>query len=181
LTSWLSTAPLSEPGLFRPFDDAYLDRIDAIRFTVDHDDGRNTHDLSRADLVLTGVSRTCKTPLSIYLATHGWRVANVPIILGLEPPPELFSLPKRRVVALMVQPERLAVLRQTRVEEIGTPRRGYADLHHVKKEVAYAYEVLDRRPDWPIVGMTAKSIEEAATEIINLLGRRLDNGPQDWR
>lgn len=170
LTSLLATAPLSEPGLFHPFDSSYLDRIEAIRFTVDHDDGRNTDELPEADIVLIGVSRTCKTPTSIYLANQGWRVANVPVILGIEPPAELFGLPKRKVVMLTVQPERLATLRETRVERLGTTRQGYADLDYVRKEVAYAYELLDRRPDWPIVEMTAKSIEEAAAEIVSLLG-----------
>jgi regulator of PEP synthase PpsR (kinase-PPPase family) len=172
LTALLATAPLSEPGLFRPFDDAYLSRIDAIRFTVDHDDGRNIHELSEADIVLIGVSRTCKTPVSIYLATHGWRVANVPLVLGVDPPPALFAMPKRKVVALMVEPERLATLRAVRIERWGTSSLGYADLDSVKREVAYAYELIGRRPDWPIVDMTAKPIEEAATEVVNLLGRR---------
>lgn len=170
LTAVLSRAPLAEPGLFRPFDDAYLARIEAIRFTVNHDDGRNTHDLDRADIVLVGVSRTCKTPTSVYLATQGWRVANVPLVLGIKPPPELFRLPRRRVVALTVEPERLAVLRKPRVERMGTTGHNYAALEFVKREVAYAYEVLGRRPDWPIVDMTAKSIEEAAAEIAHLVG-----------
>lgn len=180
LTSLLATVPRSEPGLFRPFDDAYLRRIDAIRFAVNHDDGRNTDDLPQADIVLIGVSRTCKTPVSMYLATQGWRVANVPLVLGLEPPSELYALPRRRVVALMVEPERLTVLRQTRIERLGTSVRGYADLDGVRKEVAYAFELLERRPDWPIVDMTAKSIEEAATEIVNLVGQR-DDEPLDLR
>lgn len=181
LTSLLATAPLSEPGLFRPFDDAYLSRIEAIRFTVNHDDGRNVHDLSQADIVLVGVSRTCKTPSSIYLATQGWRVANVPLVLGLEPPAELFALPKRKVVVLMVQPDRLAVLRETRIARLGTLRRGYADAEYVRREVTYAYEVLERRPDWPIVDMTAKSIEEAAAEIVNLVGRSRDQTGDEQR
>jgi hypothetical protein len=170
LTAVLATTPLAEPGLFRPFDDAYLARIDAIRFTVDHDDGRNTHELERADLVLVGVSRTCKTPTSIYLATQGWRVANVPLVLGIEPPKSLFKLPRRRVVALTVEPERLAVLRKPRVERLGTSGRGYATLDFIRRELVYAYEILGRRPDWPIVDMTAKSIEEAAAEITHLVG-----------
>ena len=176
LSTVLATRPLAEPGLFQPFDDAYLSRIDAIRYAVNHDDGRNPHEWSQADIVLVGVSRTCKTPTSIYLAYQGWRVANVPIVLGLEPPPELFGLPKGRVVALMVQLERLAILREARVERLGTARQGYADLDHVRREVVYAYELLERRTDWPIVDMTAKSIEEAATEIVSLI-RGNDAGP----
>jgi regulator of PEP synthase PpsR (kinase-PPPase family) len=176
LTSVLSTVPLSEPGLFHPFDEAYLSRVEAIRFTVNHDDGRNPHELSQAHIVLVGVSRTAKTPTSMYLATQGWRVANVPLVLGIKPPEELFALPKRRAVMLMVQPERLAALREIRVEHMGVSHRGYADLDHVREEVTYAYEILDRRPDWPIVDMTFKSIEEAAAEIVSLVGQRAE-GP----
>jgi regulator of PEP synthase PpsR (kinase-PPPase family) len=180
LATLLAKVPRSEPGLFRPFDDAYLSRVDAIRFTVNHDDGRNTNELSQADIVLVGVSRTCKTPVSVYLATQGWRVANVPLVIGLEPPAELFALPKRRVAVLMVEPERLAALRQARVERLGTPSQGYADLDGVRQEIVYAYELLDRRPDWPIVDMSAKSIEEAATEIVSLVGRRVEGPPDQW-
>jgi regulator of PEP synthase PpsR (kinase-PPPase family) len=170
LTELLATSPLSEPGLFHPFDEAYLDWIEALKFAVFHDDGRKADELSQANIVLVGVSRTFKTPLSIYLANQGWRVANVPLILDIEPPANLFTLPKRRVVVVMVQPERLAVLRGTRLERLGTRGAGYSDLEFVRREVAYAYEVIDRRPDWPIVDMTAKSIEEAAAEIVSLVG-----------
>jgi len=172
LTELLSTAPLSEPGLFQPFDEAYLQWIEALKFAVSHDDGRNTHELPRADIVLVGVSRTFKTPLSIYLANQGWRVANVPLILGIEPPQKLFTLPKQRVVATMMQPERLAALRGMRAHRLGSGRLGYADLDSVRREVAYAYELIGRRPDWPIVDMTSKSVEEASAEIVDLLGKR---------
>jgi len=172
LTELLATAPLSEPGLFQPFDEAYLDWIEALKFAVSHDDGRNTHELPQAEIVLVGVSRTFKTPLSIYLANRGWRVANVPLILGMEPPKKLFTLPKNRVVATMMQPERLAALRGMRAHRLGSGSLGYADLDSVRREVAYAYERIGRRPDWPIIDMTAKSVEEAAAEIIDLLGKR---------
>jgi regulator of PEP synthase PpsR (kinase-PPPase family) len=177
LTSLLATVPLSEPGLYKPFDDAYLSRIEAIRFAVNHDDGRNIHELSEADIVLIGVSRTCKTPLSMYLATQGWRVANVPLVLGVKPPTNLLSLPRRKVIALIVQPERLVMLREVRVERLGASGQDYADLNHVRREVAYTYELLRRRRHWPVVDMTAKSIEEAAAEISGLMGGR-ETGPR---
>jgi regulator of PEP synthase PpsR (kinase-PPPase family) len=172
LTELLAISPLAEPGRYHPFDDAYVGWIEALKFAVRHDDGRNTSELSQADIVLVGLSRTFKTPLSIYLANQGWRVANVPLILNIEPPANLFTLPRRRVVVLMVQPEQLAVLRGTRVQRLGTQGAGYADLDYVRREVANVYELLERRPDWPIVDMTAKSIEEAAAEIVTLVGRR---------
>lgn len=176
LSDLLATQPRSVPGEFRPFDTAYLLRIDAINFTVRHDDGQNIDDLDEAEIVLVGVSRTSKTPLSIYLAYRGWRVANVPIMLDIEPPPQLFRLPRRRVVGLVVKPERLTELRQVRAEHMGIPAHGYADLEHIRMEVAYSYEVFDRRRDWPLVDVTVKPIEEAASEIVTLLGRQSQEG-----
>jgi regulator of PEP synthase PpsR (kinase-PPPase family) len=169
LSELLATEPRSEPGLFQPFDSAYLQRVDAINFTVQHDDGRNTHNLDQAEIVLVGVSRTSKTPLSIYLAYRGWKVANVPLALGVEPPESLFELPRRRVVGLIVRPERLAELRKARIERMGTHALGYADLKHIRKEVTYAYHIYERRRDWPLVDVTVKPIEEAAAEVVALV------------
>jgi regulator of PEP synthase PpsR (kinase-PPPase family) len=170
LSELLATPPRAEPGLFQPFDSAYLQRIEAINFTVRHDDGKNIDDLDKAEIVLVGVSRTSKTPLSVFLANRGWRVANVPIVLGIDPPKELFSLPRRRVVALIVKPERLSELRQARVVQLGTQIKGYADIEHVRAEIAYAYEIFDKHRDWPIVDVTFKSLEEATAEVVSLIG-----------
>jgi regulator of PEP synthase PpsR (kinase-PPPase family) len=170
LSELLATQPLSQPGAYQPFDTSYMERINAIDFTVRHDDGRNVDDLDQAQIVLVGVSRTSKTPLSIYLAYRGWKVANVPLILGMEPPSTLFKLPRRRAVGLVIRPERLAELRQARVEHMGITGVGYADMEHVRLEVAYAYEVFDKRRDWPVVDVTTKPIEETAAEVITLLG-----------
>ena len=170
LSELLATPPRAEPGLFQPFDSAYLQRIEAINFTVRHDDGKNIDDLDKAEIVLVGVSRTSKTPLSVFLANRGWRVANVPIVLGIDPPKELFSLPRRRVVALIVKPERLSELRQARVVQLGTQIKGYADIKHVRAEIAYAYEIFDKHRDWPIVDVTFKSLEEATAEVVSLIG-----------
>lgn len=169
LTDLFDRPPRAEPGLFQPFDAAYLQRIEAIDFTVRHDDGRNPQDLEQAEIVLVGVSRTSKTPLSIFLAYRGWKVANVPLALGVEPPANLFALPKHRVVGLVVRPERLSELRRVRAEHIGTRSLGYADLDYVRQEMMYAYEIFDRRKDWPLVDVTAKSIEEAAAEVVTLV------------
>lgn len=171
LTDLLASQPRAQPGLFQAFDTAYLQRIDAIDFSVRHDDGRNIQDLDRAEIVLIGVSRTSKTPLSIYLAYRGWRVANVPIVLGIEPPARLFELPRRRVIGLIVRPDRLAELRKARVEHIGTRILGYADLEHINQEVTFAYEIFSKRPDWPLVDVTTKPVEETAAEVVSLIGR----------
>ncbi|UCH61236.1 MAG: kinase/pyrophosphorylase [Anaerolineales bacterium] len=170
LSELLAAQPRAEPGLFEIFDPAYLQRIDAIDFTVWHDDGRNTHDLDKAEIVLVGVSRTSKTPLSIYLAYRGWRVANVPLVLNVEPPAQLFKLPRRRVVGLVVKPERLVELRHVRAEHLKTSPLGYADLEYIRQEVVYAYQIFDRRRDWPLVDVTTKPIEETAAEVVALMG-----------
>lgn len=175
LSEQLEMQPRSEPGLFQSFDAGYIQRIEAINFTVRHDDGKNVDDLDRAEIVLVGVSRTSKTPLSVFLATRGWRVANVPILLNMEPPGKLFKLPRHRVVGLTVKPERLVELRRTRTSRMGTPARGYADLEHVRAEVAYAYEIFDRRRDWPLVDVTYKSLEEASAEVVALIGINAHN------
>jgi regulator of PEP synthase PpsR (kinase-PPPase family) len=171
LAELLATPPRSEPGLFNPFDPGYLERIDAIDFTVRHDDGQNALDLDQAEIVLVGVSRTSKTPLSFYLGYRGWKVANVPLVLEVEPPQELFMLPKGRVVGLIVHPERLSELRKVRAARMGTYGRGYADIEHIHQEMDYAFRIFERRRDWPLVDVTTKSIEEAAAEVIVLLDR----------
>lgn len=178
LSDLLAVQPLGEPGLYRTFDASYMERIHAINYTVRHDDGKNIYDLDQAEIVLVGVSRTSKTPLSIYLANRGWRVANLPIVLGIEPPKELFKLPRRRVVGLVIKPERLYELRKARVERMGTSGWGYADIEHIRKEVMYAYEIFDRRRDWPLVDVTAKPIEEAAAEVVALLGHPYTSASQ---
>jgi len=169
LSELLATTPRSEPGILEPFDTAYLQRIDAINFTVRHDDGKNIEDLDQAEIVLVGVSRTSKTPLSVFLAYRGWRVANVPIVLDIEPPQELFGLPRRRVICLIVKPERLSELRQARVERMGTGIVGYADMDYIRREVSYAYKIFERRRDWPLVDVTSKPLEEAAAEVVTLI------------
>jgi regulator of PEP synthase PpsR (kinase-PPPase family) len=174
LSELLAVPPRSEPGAAF-LDSSYMQRIEAIDFTVRHDDGRNIHDINRAEIVLVGVSRTSKTPLSIYLAYRGWRVANIPILLDVEPPQELFDLPRKRAVGLVVKPERLVDLRKVRARKLGTTLIKYADLEHVRREITYAYQLYERRRDWPLVDVTTKSIEEAASEVVTLLGHSFEH------
>jgi regulator of PEP synthase PpsR (kinase-PPPase family) len=172
LSSWFERQPKAQPGLFHVIDEEYDRRIEAVEFTVKHDDGRRTNELNQAEIVLVGVSRTSKTPLSMYLANWGYKVANVPIALGMEPPKNLFKLPKRKVIALTIDPGRLASLREVRAQRLGTRKIGYADLDTVRKEMTYAYELYDKRRDWPLLDMTAKPIEEAAAEIVSIVRRK---------
>ncbi len=177
LSDSLELAPLAKPGLLQQIDETYIQRIEAIDFAVRHDDGRHPEDLPDADLVLVGVSRTSKTPISIFLAYRGWRVANVPIVINLEPPAALFRVDRQRVIALTIQPERLVNLRRARMSRLA---RGYAlayaDMEHIVEELDWA-ELIVRRERWPVVDVTHKSIEEVASEIIDLQGRRTGPGP----
>lgn len=173
LSEALELTPLARPGLLRQLDESYFERIGAIDFAVRHDDGRNPDDLVSADLVLVGVSRTSKTPISIFLAYRGWRVANVPIIADLEPPSGLYNVPRARIIALTIQADRLQKLRKARVSNLA---RGvaldYARISHIQRELDWA-EVLVRRERWSTVDVTFKSIEECSAEILALQDKRI--------
>ncbi|MGB9870879.1 MAG: pyruvate, water dikinase regulatory protein [Anaerolineae bacterium] len=166
LSDLLETPPLAQPGLYRMED--FNRRIEAVDFALRHDDGRNAEELVHAEIVLVGVSRTGKTPLSVYLAYRGWLVGNVPIVLGVNTPSVLYRLPPKRVIGLTVDPVRLAQLRQARVRRISQLVSEYADLHHVRAEVVYALDLFHRH-GWPVVDMTSKPIEEAAAEVVALV------------
>jgi hypothetical protein len=169
LSQQLSTTPAEKPGLFRQLNKAYFRRIETMEFAFHHDDGRRTHELDEAEIVLVGVSRTFKTPLSIYLAFKGWFVANVPIIWDKALPPKLLELPPRRVFGLIIDPVRLAELRQAREERWGKALGNYADPAFVRRESTYAHEVFESHPRWRVVEVTDKPIEEIAAEIVALM------------
>jgi regulator of PEP synthase PpsR (kinase-PPPase family) len=171
LSETLGDEPRAQPGLFRGDDAENVQRIRALDFAVTHDDGQHVADLAEAHIVLVGVSRVAKTPVSIYLAYRGWRVANVPLMLGVEPPKRLMDLPRKSVVGLVADPERLLALRRSRAPQLGGIKAGYADMDTIRKELAFAYEIFDRRPSWPVVDVTNKSIEEVASEILAVTGR----------
>jgi regulator of PEP synthase PpsR (kinase-PPPase family) len=169
LSETLSASPRAKPGVFKSFETGYLYRIDALDFTVRHDDGLMRHDIDQADLILIGLSRTAKTPLSIYLAYRGWKVANLPLTPGLPIPPELFEFPKNKVVGLSISPERLFELRVKGDDHPGISPIFYRDPAYIRKEVGYAAEIFTRGR-WPIIDMSHKSVEEAASEIMTLVG-----------
>ncbi len=169
LSETLSASPRARPGVFKPFETGYLYRIDALDFTVRHDDGLLRHDIDQADIILIGLSRTAKTPLSIYLAYRGWKVANLPLTPGLPIPPELFEFPKNKVIALSITPERLFELRVKGEDHPGISPIFYRDPAYIRKEVGYAKEIF-ARGGWPLIDMSHKSVEEAASEILTLTG-----------
>ncbi|MDZ4169548.1 MAG: pyruvate, water dikinase regulatory protein [Coriobacteriia bacterium] len=158
-------APTGEAGGIRRTDADYFDRIEAMEFAVKHDDGRNPEGLAEADIVLIGVSRTSKTPLSMYLAFKGWRVANIPLAPGMAPPPELFEVDPRKVFGLVTSVDVLLDIRQVRMREIGAVVRGYAEREAVEKELEEA-RALMRCIGCIVVHTDNRAVEEAAQEIV---------------
>jgi regulator of PEP synthase PpsR (kinase-PPPase family) len=169
LASHFGRRPAGQPGLFQRQQEVYLERIQAIEYTVDHDDGRNLQDLDQADVILTGVSRVGKTPLSIYLSVLGWKVANVPLARELPPPPELFRVDRRRVVGLTIDIDVLAQHRQWR--QLGsTMLHGYTAPDALEEEIIAARRVF-RQGGFAVVNVTNKPIEETADQVIALISR----------
>lgn len=167
LSLYLGKSPQSKPGLLHKVDELYFKRIEAIDFTVKHDDGQNTRTIVDADIVLLGVSRTTKTPLSIYLAKEGWKVANVPIVLDIPPPQELFFMDQRKIVGLVIDPEKLKSIRKARLRHLGQEMSSYGDLEYIAQELDYCKNLL-RKNRWPFVSVTNRAVEEVAVDIIAL-------------
>jgi regulator of PEP synthase PpsR (kinase-PPPase family) len=162
------------PGSRPPLNSAYFKRMEAIEFAVRFDDGvgRGLHD---ADIVLVGVSRTSKTPLSIYLGYLGHKAANVPVVNGIEAPPELFEVDQRKVVGLTIDPNRLAEIRRARVRTMGVRTRRYAELTEIYDELEQAGK-LHRRLGCPVIDISELSIEETAHRVLRVVEERKTSG-----
>ncbi|MFC3675564.1 pyruvate, water dikinase regulatory protein [Ferrovibrio xuzhouensis] len=160
------------PGRQHELDAEYFYRIDAMHFTIAHDDGQHLSDIDKADIVLVGVSRTSKTPTSIYLANRGYKTANIPIVPGLPVPEELHHLSNPLVVGLTASPDRLISVRRNRLiamnESVETE---YVDAERVREELNIARKLCSRH-GWPIIDVTRRSIEETAAAILNHYARR---------
>jgi hypothetical protein len=150
-------------------DEAYQNRIRALEFTLEHDDGLGLDTLNKADIVVVGVSRTSKTPTSIYLAQQGHRVANVSLAQEVEPPKELMSVPPQKVVALVIDPQQLAEIRTRRQTGWRMATTSYNDPEHVKAEMAWARRLYARN-GWAILDVTDQAIEETAARILAIVG-----------
>ncbi len=162
-------------GLLRAVDERYFKRIEAIEFTVKHDDGKTLSHIDQADIVLLGVSRTSKTPLSIFLSHKGWKVANIPLVLGTPLPEELFKIDQRRIVGLTIAPDSLTRIRKKRLEKFGQDPGGeYANMGHIHKEIEYANALFKQNRRWPVFDVTDRALEETAAEIVRVVASRLD-------
>jgi len=175
LSAVLHQEAKARPGRQHVLDAAYFARVDAIQFTIAHDDGIGSENWEEADIILAGVSRTSKTPTSIYLANRGYKVANIPLVPEAPPPPSLFSLEHPLVVGLTTNPDRLIQIRRNRLLALNqAPETDYVDLEAVNAELAFARRIFADR-GWPVIDVTRRSIEETAFAIVKLCNERIDS------
>jgi regulator of PEP synthase PpsR (kinase-PPPase family) len=161
--------PSPDVASLHRLDESYKRRIGAVEFTLTHDDGLGLATLSEADIVLAGVSRTGKSPTSLYLAQQGYRVANVALALEVPPPRALLDLPPKKVIGLVINPQQLVMIRNRRETNWGMARTTYGDPAHVAREIAWARQLFLRQ-GWPILDVTDQAIEETAAKVTELLG-----------
>ncbi len=179
LATYLNAQSRPQVGAQHALNANYFRRIDALNFTMMHDDGQNTSNLNQADVVLLGISRSSKTPTAIYLANRGIKTANVPIIPNVAPPSILFEATKPLVVALIASAERIAQIRRHRLLSLHEHRETtYVDRQSITAELVQVRH-LCQQYDWPMIDVTRRSIEETAAAIINLLNERRSGTPTD--
>lgn len=164
----LGQEPLGVPGLYRQQQIAYFRRVEAIEFTVAHDDGKRVEDLINADIIIVGPSRCGKTPLSMYLSMLGWKVANVPIVPYVDPPAELEEVDKRRIVALQIAPAQLMAHRKWRQQRLGTAEGLYTDREGIVEELR-EYNHFVYHSGFPTLDVTDKPIESSGEEIVQMI------------
>lgn len=173
LEAFLEQPAVGVPGLLRQADSAYFRRIEAVEFTVKADDGKEPRMLREADIVLVGVSRTSKTPLSTFLAHKGFKVGNVPVVLDRHPPEELYRVDQKRVFALLIEPESLREIRMVRLRTMGMRSdTNYGDMDYIMAELEWARRLYRANPQWPVIDVTSKAVEETATRILSVLQER---------
>jgi regulator of PEP synthase PpsR (kinase-PPPase family) len=174
LSAILGQQAKARPGRQHALDAAYFARVDAIQFSIAHDDGMNWENWEEADIVLAGVSRTSKTPTSIYLANRGYKAANIPLVPESPPPAALFKLKHPLVVGLTTNPDRLIQIRRNRLLSLNqAPETDYVDGEAVNAELAFARRIFADN-DWPVIDVTRRSIEETAYAIVKLCNERCD-------
>lgn len=168
----LGLASVSIPGLYRRINSQYYDRIEAMEYTLNNDDGLNPKRLKEAEIILTGVSRAGKTPLSVYMSMFGWKVANVPLVLGIDPPKELFTVDPKRVFGLNITTTHLIPQRAKRLRQMNNEQNtDYIDQRKVSEELRYAQQIFERGK-FTVINVTNKPVETTANEIIGLISDR---------
>ncbi|MCY0886235.1 MAG: kinase/pyrophosphorylase, partial [Firmicutes bacterium] len=168
----LEVPPRLVPGLSHRLDRDYFARVEAVEFAVRYDDGKDAHGIRRADVLLLGVSRTTKTPVSLYLANHGLKVANIPLVPEVAPPPELFTVGRPKAVGLTIDPDLLVGIRRQRLKALGLGASAqYANRDRILYELAYAWDIYHRL-DCPVVDVSNHAIEETASRVLEIVRQR---------
>jgi regulator of PEP synthase PpsR (kinase-PPPase family) len=172
LRSFLGKAETHKVGRQHEVDQRYLNRIEALNFTIQHDDGQSLDTIGEAEVILVGASRTSKTPTCVYLAIRGVRAANIPLVPGMKLPEILLKAEKPLVVGLWVSPDRLVQVRRNRLNSMGEERdTNYVDLESVRAEIAVTRKLFEQQ-DWPAIDVSRRSIEETAAAVTNVLAER---------
>ena len=175
LSTYLGVESSSVPGRQHELDEKYFSRVNAVNFTLAHDDGQATWDLQDADIIIVGVSRTSKSPTCVYLAHRGFKAANVPFVSGCPLPPELEEITKPLIVGLTISPDRLIQIRKTRLQSLNNENNfNYIDIEKVAAEVAESRKYYQKNK-WPIIDVTRRSVEETAANIIQFFHERMDD------
>ena len=166
--------PKNQPGLIHSLDHEYFKRVEAVEFAVKYDDGKNPFGLLKADIVIVGVSRTSKTPLSMYLAHKQLKVANVPLVPEIQPPEELFKIPPKKIIGLLIDPYKLTEIRTERLKTMGlSDGANYADVKRIGEELEYAKGIM-RRLHCTIINVSNRAIEETAGIILEYVRKNLE-------
>jgi len=167
----LGESPSLKPGILHKLDDDYFRRVEAVEFAVKYDDGKDPRGFLRADVILLGVSRSSKTPVSMYLAHRRFKVANLPLVPEVSLPKELFLVPPHRVVGLRVSPDKLHSIREERVKTIGLRSdANYSNMERILMELEYAESVF-KKVGCPVVDVTNKAVEETAVRVLEIINR----------
>ena len=173
MSHYLRATPTGVPNQMHIIDDDYIRRINAIEFTVKGDDGKEPRMLQMADIVLLGVSRTSKTPLSVYLAHKGYRVCNIPIVLDKDLPEHIYDIDQRRIFALTIEAQALRKIRTKRLKTMGVDSKSvYGDMDHILAELDWAHSMFESNDEWPLIDITERAVEETAAIIINIMNDR---------
>lgn len=172
MSHYLDKPSKSDPGRLHRIDTDYFSRVDAVQFTVKHDDGQNLSGVHQAEIVLIGPSRTAKTPLSIYLARFGFKVANIPLVLNLPLPSVLQRIDPLRVIALIIDPHRLMEIRTARLKKLKQKPSDYTNIDAIIQELKYCRELYRQQPKWEVLDVTGRAVEEVATDVMSRIRQK---------
>ncbi|MFP4020633.1 MAG: pyruvate, water dikinase regulatory protein [Halanaerobium sp.] len=168
-TQFLEEEPARESGVIRKLDEDYFKRVEAVEFAVKYDDGKDPRGILKADIVLIGVSRSSKTPLSMYLAHKNYKVVNIPLVKDSKVPEQLFEVPRRKIIGLMIDPSDLIEIRRERIRVLGLDNSvDYVSIEKIYEELEYAEKIM-RKVGCPVIDMTKKAVEEAANLVIDIV------------